>query len=97
MDGNEMEEVVKLARKAAYKELLFQLELHPKYISRREAEYKYKFLLWLWENMKWIKPINLPNGKNDMFSLRDLVERYQIWIEDREVYHKIVYHRKKNK
>ena len=76
--------VVRTARRAALDELISYLESHPKYISRREAESKYKLQLKIWEMGNVLTPIRSPDIKHDMFSLHDIVQCYKIWKDGAE-------------
>lgn len=84
--------VIRLARIYALDELMYYLESHPKYITRRDAERKYKTLFWRWNASKHVKPIQIPDGKHEKFPLHDLIKEYKIWrtqfewpIDDKEL------------
>ncbi len=76
--------VVRMARRAALDELISYLESHPMYITRREAESKYKAQLKIWEMGNVLTPIRTPDSKHDLFSLHDIVQCYKIWKDGTE-------------
>lgn len=75
---------IKLATDIAFGMFLELSARSPKYVTRREAEKKYKHLLYTWEQRGWVKPIHTMNGKHDVFPEHRLVELYRDYVTGRQ-------------
>jgi len=75
-----LDEIVKLATKYAFGMAKEILETNPKYITRRNAQKKYKTLLWRWEQAGLVRAIRTEGCKHDVFPEHRLVELYEDYV-----------------